>query len=129
MDFYGDEEDEVGIDLTPLIDVVFMLLIFFIMTTTFSKPVLEIVLPESEMSEVPTQQNKEILVSVTKEGEIIYKNEAINQDKLAEILKSDNAPLNVYVDKEAPFEGFVKVVDIAKKEREGRFVISTERQD
>ena len=44
---YDDFQEDAGIDLTPLIDVVFMLLVFFIMTTTFSRPVLVIVLPKS----------------------------------------------------------------------------------
>ena len=39
-----DFDEDASIDLTPVIDVIFMLLIFFIMTTTFSKPVLDIVL-------------------------------------------------------------------------------------
>ena len=45
--FNLDLEEEPSIDLTPLIDTIFMLLIFFIMTTTFSRPVLDIVLPAS----------------------------------------------------------------------------------
>ena len=36
-----DFDEDASIDLTPVIDVIFMLLIFFIMTTTFSKPVLD----------------------------------------------------------------------------------------
>ena len=43
-----DFDEDASIDLTPVIDVIFMLLIFFIMTTTFSKPVLDIVLPASD---------------------------------------------------------------------------------
>ena len=48
-----DFDEDASIDLTPVIDVIFMLLIFFIMTTTFSKPVLDIVLPASETSRNP----------------------------------------------------------------------------
>ena len=45
---FDDENEEPRIDLTSLIDVIFMLVIFFMMTMTFSsKPVLDIVLPES----------------------------------------------------------------------------------
>ena len=47
-----DFDEDASIDLTPVIDVIFMLLIFFIMTTTFSKPVLDIVLPASETAEL-----------------------------------------------------------------------------
>ena len=61
-----DIDEEINIDLTPLIDVVFMLLIFFIMTTTFSKPVLDVILPASKMAEGKETQTQEILISVTK---------------------------------------------------------------
>ena len=52
-----DFDEDASIDLTPVIDVIFMLLIFFIMTTTFSKPVLDIVLPASETSEESSRKN------------------------------------------------------------------------
>ena len=48
-----DFDEDASIDLTPVIDVIFMLLIFFIMTTTFSKPVLDIVLPASSRRRNP----------------------------------------------------------------------------
>ena len=41
-----DDDFDAGIDLTPLIDVVFMLLLFFILAATFSPPVLQVALPE-----------------------------------------------------------------------------------
>jgi biopolymer transport protein ExbD len=45
---HSDEQDETGIELTPLIDVVFLLLIFFMISTTFTKETaLKINLPES----------------------------------------------------------------------------------
>lgn len=59
-----DFEEEDGIDITPLIDCVFMLLVFFIMTTTFSKPVLDIVLPKSEVATRLSERPREIVVSV-----------------------------------------------------------------
>lgn len=52
-----DFDEDASIDLTPVIDVIFMLLIFFIMTTTFSKPVLDIVLPASETAEESSRKN------------------------------------------------------------------------
>ena len=67
---FDDENEEPRIDLTSLIDVIFMLVIFFVMTMTFSsKPVLDIVLPEStqaKASEVP----EELLVAVKADGSI-----------------------------------------------------------
>ena len=128
MDFFTKMDEEIIVDLTPLIDVVFMLLIFFIMTTTFSKPVLEVILPQSENAEQQNKKEAEILISITKEGKTFYRDTPITNQQLVELLNKNPALLNVFVDKDAPFESFVNIVDIAKKEREGRFVISTEQK-
>ncbi len=131
MDLFSNNiDDDISVDLTPLIDVVFMLLIFFIMTTTFTKPVLEVILPKSEQSKGLEKKNKEILISITKEGQIYYKDKEINTDELVSLLnQSKETLLNIFVDKDAPFQSFVNVIDVAKKEREGRFVISTEPKE
>lgn len=120
-------DDEIGVDLTPLIDVVFMLLIFFIMTTTFNKPILDIILPSSEQAESNTVKEEELLLSIDKEGMYHYKDTLLSAEEV-QILLVENTELllNLFVDKEAPFEAFVTVVDMAKEYRGGRFVISTE---
>ncbi len=41
-------DEEPQIDLTPLIDCLFTLIIFFVLTMSFSRPVLEVILPESQ---------------------------------------------------------------------------------
>lgn len=127
MDNLFKIEEELNIDLTPLIDVVFMLLIFFIMTTTFTKPVLEILLPESEMAQESSVKSMEILIYVKKEGTLYHENTEITEEGIIALLQSEkDALLNVFVDKDTPFNFFINIVDIAKREREGRFVISTE---
>ena len=103
-----DFDEDASIDLTPVIDVIFMLLIFFIMTTTFSKPVLDIVLPASETAEESSRKNAELVISVKADG------------------TRPEALLNLYVDEKAPFEAFVGVIDIARLKRGGHFVISTQ---
>ena len=65
MKFCGPEEEEVSLNLAPLIDVVFLLLIFFMITTTFNKDnVIDLSLPEasSEQSQ-PTEFSIRITVS------------------------------------------------------------------
>ena len=42
------EDFEANVDLTPLVDVVFMLLLFFILAATFSQPVMQVALPAAE---------------------------------------------------------------------------------
>ena len=122
-----DFDQDAGIDLTPLIDVIFMLLIFFILTTTFSKPVLDIVLPASETAEQQAERLPELVIAISAEGKIFHGETELTKDTLAAVLDSrEKDLLNVFVDEKAPFEAFVAVVDIAKAKRGGRFVISTQ---
>jgi biopolymer transport protein ExbD len=61
------QEEEAEINMTPMLDVVFIMLIFFIVTANFIKePGLEINRPESNTSE--TQENAAILIAVGASG-------------------------------------------------------------
>jgi Biopolymer transport protein len=125
FDFDFDQGTE--IDLTPLIDVIFMLLIFFILTTTFSKPVLNIVLPSSETAEQQAERLPELVIAITAEGKLFHGEMELTRDALGALLDSRKKELlNLFVDEKAPFEAFVFVVDMAKSKRGGRFVISTQ---
>ena len=120
-------EEEPSIDLTPLIDTIFMLLIFFIMTTTFSRPVLDILLPESSEAEA-SDDRREQVISIKADGSLHYEGRQIDKSELVAVLSErPEALLNLYVDQKAPFEAFVGVVDIAKVKKVGRFVISTQQ--
>lgn len=122
-------EEEPSIDLTPLIDTIFMLLIFFIMTTTFSQPVLDIVLPASSEAEA-SDSRREQVISIRADGSLHYEGRRIEKSELDAVLSErPEALLNLYVDQKAPFEAFVGVVDMAKVKKGGRFVISTQQDE
>ena len=128
--FFGNFDEEPQIDLTPLIDCLFMLIIFFVLTMTFSRPVLEIVLPEAVHAEASGKRD-EILLNVKSDGTFWLDQE--RQVTLVELASELDANpqklLNIYMDKEADFGVFVSVLDLAKDKREGRFVISTKQED
>ena len=124
--FFTDFDEEPQIDLTPLIDCLFMLIIFFVLTMTFSRPVLEIVLPQAVHGEANHDRN-EIVLSVKPDGSYW-----LDQDRKvtlaefeAELDRHPDKLLNIYMDKKADFGSFVAVLDLAKIKRNGRFVIST----
>lgn len=124
--FLTDFEEEPQIDLTPLIDCLFMLIIFSVLTMTFSRPVLEIVLPEAVHGETAHERN-EIVLSVKPDGTYW-----LDQDRKvtlaefeAELDRHPDKLLNIYMDKKADFGSFVAVLDLAKIKRNGCFVIST----
>ncbi|MCK5894062.1 MAG: biopolymer transporter ExbD [Endozoicomonadaceae bacterium] len=70
MKFRRQRNEEVSVNLTPLIDVVFLLLIFFMVSTTFTRETqLTIDLPEATGKKVPTLQ-RQIEIAINKGGHI-----------------------------------------------------------
>lgn len=123
---FSFEDDDLSLDLTPLIDVIFMLVIFFVLTTTFSKPVIDMILPKSTSAVVDTN-HKYISIVIDKVGDYYFDNKKISLSEIRELLDEKNElPLNIVADQDAPFKSFVGIVDMAKIKRKGRFVISTD---
>ncbi len=68
MKFRRQPVDEVSVNLTPLIDVVFLLLIFFMVSTTFTRETrLEVDLPEASAA-AAVQESREIEIEVSQTG-------------------------------------------------------------
>ncbi|HAN98656.1 MAG TPA: biopolymer transporter ExbD [Planctomycetaceae bacterium] len=109
--------------MTPLIDVVFLLLIFFLVTSRFEKEEREIdlELPDASQSVPLMEQPSEIVVNMDAEGRIVIDGRERGIDELEGILgraATDN-PLTQTVlirsDRRAPVGTFISVIDICKK--------------
>lgn len=122
-----NEDDLPQIDLTPLIDCLFMLILFFVLTMSFSKPVLDIVLPQvAEPTQSATRD--EVMLSVKADGSYWLDAREVTLEELtATLVAQPTKMLNIYMDERAPFSRFVAVLEVAKRERNGRFVISTDK--
>lgn len=131
FNLFGEMQEEIDsrIDLTPLIDVVFMLIIFFVLAGTFSKPVLEVLLPHAQTSERPGGiQEKELTVALDHEGRIFAEGREFQRDELpALVALYPDLPMNLHVDKRAPFEPFIALVDQTRIAGRTNVVISTEK--
>jgi len=104
--------------MAPLIDVVFLLLIFFMVTTVFPENRgLVIKKPESKISEPLAM--KKITFVVSHEGKIEFQNNEINVNDIERLVREqlnaapDTAVL-LQVDKRASTEIFIKVLDACK---------------
>lgn len=124
-----EDLEEPQLDLTPLIDVVFLLLIFFIMATTFSKPVLEVVLAQAESAAARELPPERLTVTIDQAGEVYFADEIVNIEAVAEKLGA--YPTETYIifniDRDAPFGAFVRVLDAAKAQQRKNFVINSTR--
>ncbi len=82
-----------SLDMTPMVDVAFLLLTFFMLTTTFSKPnTMEVNLPSKDMSEVKVAESNVLTIRVT-EGDKAYWNIGFDEPKPFELYdKSGSRP-------------------------------------
>jgi len=81
-------EDDVDINLTALIDVVFTLIIFFVVTTSFNnRSALKITLPSSQASQ-SEQQNKPLVILVDKSGNYFVGNTALVRSDLNSLIEA-----------------------------------------
>ena len=122
MRFYTRKRRAPSIIIVSLIDILAILLIFFIVTTTFrkSQPQLQINLPESKSAEqAPAEKDEPVVLSVKSADEISLDGKPVTLDLLAEALKTVRAqaparPIAMQADREAPFGVVVKVLDALK---------------
>ena len=119
-------EDRVEVNLTPLIDVVFLLLIFFMVTTTFDQHArLKVVLPESS-AKVTKQQTAPLVLSIDAKGSyFINDRQVINKslDTLKHALRKTigeesaikNTSLVLRADASTPHQAVVRAMDAASQ--------------
>ncbi|MEQ8850348.1 MAG: biopolymer transporter ExbD [Phycisphaerales bacterium] len=115
------EEESPRIELTPIIDMVFLLLIFFLVATTFQQTEreLSIALPDSEAAGPITMQLREIVINVTNEGAIIVGGRTVGIEDLRAIVTDAvkaNAEQKVSIrgDKDVPYGTVARVLDVCK---------------
>ena len=75
-------EEEVTLTMTPLIDVVLLLLIFYIVTTAFVDREIELQLPESDASAIPDEKKKFTIEIGRAENELSLNGELVTLDQL-----------------------------------------------
>ncbi len=116
-----DESGGVSIELTPIIDMVFLLLIFFLVATTYhqTEREMQIALPDAESAGPISVSLREIIVNVAADGRIIVSGREVSPDDLRRIVNEAverNADQKVTVrgDRASSYEAIVRVLDICK---------------
>lgn len=120
MNFKGKENPNGGsFPLAPMVDILFLLLIFFIVTYTYQQMErnMSIALPVSEESTSLEQTTRDIIINITKEGTIIVNRRRVSLDRLESLLKQAQEVLNVNsvlirADKKTYHEHIVNVLDV-----------------
>lgn len=106
------------LEIAPLVDVVFLLLIFFLLCSTFVMPALKLTLPEARNPECPA--SPELVVSVDRQGNFYLNQEPVTLAHLKVRLQARLAHLKAKRltfrgDARSEYRYFVKVLDLAKE--------------
>ncbi|MCK5912254.1 MAG: biopolymer transporter ExbD [Desulfuromusa sp.] len=134
MGFRRRVQESPKVDLTPMIDVVFLLLIFFMISTTFiERPGLSIDLPSSNSEQLKVS-NKEVQVYLAANGDIYLQREKVTLDEL--LLHLESFPLAItkkmtfllMADKSARHGKVVQLMDAAKIAGFGSLAIATDKK-
>lgn len=135
MDFAGHRRRSrmAEVNLTPLIDVVFNLLIFFLITTTFvQNPGIDVDLPKA--TDAPVQPNADsVIIAITAEGRIIHEGRVVSTDELREQLarhheQRADAMVIIQGDTKTDHGKVVEVMDIARQIGFRQLAIATEAE-
>ncbi len=133
MAFLRKKRESPRVDLTPMVDVVFLLLIFFMISTTFVEtPGISVKLPETS-SQQRLQDIKEIKVYLSEEGEIFLGKDSVDVDELRRRLgvygpRAAEMTFLLLADKEALHGKVVALMDLAKESGFAKLAIATEQR-
>ncbi len=116
-----DNRPPVSIELTPLIDMVFLLLIFFLVATTFQQEEreMQIALPFASSSAPISTMLRELVINVDQDGTMIVSGRTIDDEGLRQIITDAVATnpeqkVTVRGDRATAYAHIVRVLDVCK---------------
>ena len=121
--------------MTAMMDVIFLLLCFFITTSVFSQWEYEIniTLPSAQSGKVPDRLPGEIIINITRDGRVSVNQQDLTLDALRARLDRlaryfPGQPVVLRADKETKYEDLIKVVDTCRKADIWNFSLATSEE-
>ena len=132
LKFENSNREPFQLDLIPMINVIFLLLIFFMLTANAMTKNLEVELPEAKSSE--KNYGKNITISVGPDSSVEIDGQAIEIKSLLLALEKKLSETNqkivvIRADKSSEFHLFGKIIDIATQAGAADFMLATELPD
>ena len=110
--------EPVGFQLVPMLDIVFNLLFFFVVSQVYSQweTEIDITLPTAKTSQSPQRLPGEIIVNIDKDGGTIVNGRALVEDSLSDMLRQvaklfPGQPVLIRADKATDYEHVIRVLD------------------
>jgi biopolymer transport protein ExbD len=118
MELVRSKKSKLSLDMAPLIDIVFQLLVFFMLTASFSQPSIKLQLPKAVKAE--NVEEEHIVVSVDQKGLLDINGQQTSMDRVEEdlrrsLLKFKKKSVHIRGDEEMPYKYFVEIMDKARQ--------------
>jgi len=132
MEFERIRRRHTHIDVAPLVDVVFNLLLFFVITyNVVAEPAIKIRLPESKTADSQTEE--QLVIALSREGQAYLGEKAIPIEGLPSLVREalsrcKEPSVKIKADQEVPVGLLLKVVDAVKLTGCAAFSIATEKR-
>ena len=116
------EEDHFSVELTPMIDMVFLLIVFFLVSTTFQQMEreMQVSVPKADTGESRDKERDPVVVNVLEDGRVVVRGTAMNLAQLESLLAravaaDGEAKALIRADGGLSFEVVVQVADACRK--------------
>lgn len=119
------DEDFSSFDITPLVDVVFLLLIFFLLTLASTQPSIELALPEASTAMVQEHRSP-YNIAIRENGSFFLNNEPATLEDITKIPPSSEVML--LEDKKGSYGVFITILDTLRKTGIDRISIVTDEK-
>lgn len=114
--------DAVGFQVAPMLDVVFQLLAFFLLTSVYSawENEISVALPTAQTATTPQRLPGEIIINVIRDGSIVVNGRTLDEKALGSLLNRlaqlfPGQPVLIRADKSTAYEHVVHVLDHCRK--------------
>lgn len=132
MNFARQRRTDARLDLTPLIDIIFQLVLFFMVSTTFvSSAGIDVQLPESN-ADLILRESRDVNVWVTEDGAVLLDDEPVDFDSLSDEFErrfalEPDVTVIIKADQNVGHGRVVQVMDLARQKGLTNLAIATER--
>ena len=118
MGILRSRKSSLSIELTPLVDVIFLLLVFFMLASTFANPAIKMVLPKATTEDKVSK--KAVIVSLDANGQLFVNDQMTSLEMYPALLKdavqrSNVSSIHIKGDQSTPYSLFMNVIDLTKQ--------------
>ena len=130
---FGDQERELAeINVTPLVDVMLVLLIIFMITAPMLHQGIEVALPRAEAANLPLRKDNPLVLSINRNGMIYVEEQPVHPTRLVEVLSpmlKARGDETVFLkgDRDVPYGQVIEILDILHRGGIERIGMVTER--